>query len=280
MAKFFKIKIFFINANLYKKSNRLKFPFKSFNKFIFKQFDKILTPSNKISNIMKTLINKNNIVTTGDSRFDQIYLRMKQNHHIFFKNINYETKKIIFGSILKSDYEIIFKFLHSYFPKGNKSLNEKQIKLIIVPHEVDNNSINELQKKLEEINIISILYNDKGNNIPNTLIVNKIGILADLYKYSDFTYIGGGFEAGVHSVIEPSIYGSVITYGPNIDILDEAVYMSENNIGFIVRTYHDLIKYMNFLNDHDKFLSIKKNTKKYVFKNTGASKKILREILN
>mgnify|MGYP001173444616 FL=1 len=120
----------------------------------------------------------------------------------------------------------------------------------------------------------------KGNNIPNTLIVNKIGILADLYKYSDFTYIGGGFEAGVHSVIEPSIYGSVITYGPNIDILDEAVYMSENNIGFIVRTYHDLIKYMNFLNDHDKFLSIKKNTKKYVFKNTGASKKILREILN
>ena len=56
--------------------------------------------------------------------------------------------------------------------------------------------------------------------IPEVIIINKVGILADLYKYSDLVYVGGGFGAGVHSVIEPAIYGSIVTYGPNIHILE------------------------------------------------------------
>ena len=86
-------------------------------------------------------------------------------------------------------------------------------------------------KKIKKISIISKLYSlEENNNLPNSLIVDKIGILADLYKYADFVYIGGGFEAGVHSVIEPSIYGSIITYGPNINILDEAVEMTKKKL--------------------------------------------------
>ena len=50
------------------------------------------------------------------------------------------------GSILKSDYKIVFDFLKTYFPNGDKSLMDKKIKLIIVPHEVDRQSVSELQK--------------------------------------------------------------------------------------------------------------------------------------
>ena len=121
---------------------------------------------------------------------------------------------------------------------------------------------------------------EENNNLPNSLIVDKIGILADLYKYADFVYIGGGFEAGVHSVIEPSIYGSIITYGPNINILDEAVEMTKKKIGFIVKNHLELINYFNFVNDEEKILNIKKLTKNYVMKNTGASRKIITELFN
>jgi 3-deoxy-D-manno-octulosonic-acid transferase len=281
MAKFLKIKIFFINANLYKQSNRLKFPFKNFNKLLFKQFDKILSPSKRISKNINELVNSNIVKTTGDSRFDQINQRMKKNKFIFFKNTTNQSKKIIMGSILKSDYKIIFNFLKTYFPNGDKSLMDKKIKLIIVPHEVDRQSVSELQKKLKKISIISKLYSsEQNNNLPNSLIVDKIGILADLYKYADFVYIGGGFEAGVHSVIEPSIYGSIITYGPNINILDEAVEMTKKKIGFIVKNHLELINYFNFVNDEEKILNIKKLTKNYVMKNTGASRKIITELFN
>ena len=281
MAKFLKIKIFFINANLYKQSNRLKFPFKNFNKLLFKQFDKILSPSKRISKNIKELVSSNIVKTTGDSRFDQINQRMKKNKIIFFKNTTNRSKKIIMGSILKSDYEIIFNFLKTYFPNGDKSLIDKKIKLIIVPHEVDRQSVSELQKKLKKISIISKLYSSEdNNNIPNSLIVDKIGILADIYKYADFVYIGGGFEAGVHSVIEPSVYGSIITYGPNINILNEAVEMTKKKIGFIVKNHLELINYFNFVNDEEKILNIKKLTKNYVAKNTGASRKIITELFN
>ena len=280
IAKFLKIKIFFINANLYKQSNRFKFPFKNFNKLIFKQFDKILSPSKRISKNIKKLVNSNIVKTTGDSRFDQINQRMKKNKFKFFENSGDKTKKIIMGSILQSDYKIIFNFLKTYFPNGDRSLIQKKIKLIIVPHEVDKKSISELQKELIKISITSKLYSSENNNIPDSLIVDKTGILADLYKYADFVYIGGGFESGVHSVIEPSIYGSIITYGPNINILDEAIEMTKKKIGFIVKNHNELINYFNFINDEEKFSSIKKLSKDFVMKNTGASKKIISELFN
>ena len=94
MAKFLKIKIFFINANLYKQSNRLKFPFKNFNKLLFKQFDKILSPSKRISKNINELVNSNIVKTTGDSRFDQINQRMKNNKFIFLKTQLINQKKL------------------------------------------------------------------------------------------------------------------------------------------------------------------------------------------
>ena len=59
-------------------------------------------------------------------------------------------------------------------------------------------------------------------NLSNILIVDIVGILADLYKYSSVAYIGGGFSRGVHSVIEPAVYNNFIGFGPNIEMLDEA----------------------------------------------------------
>ena len=92
--------------------------------------------------------------------------------------------------------------------------------------------------------------------MPNIVIVNKVGILADLYKYCDFAYVGGGFGAGVHSVIEPAIYNAIVTYGPNIQILDEAIEMTERNIGFIVENYLDIILYYDLINEFYKITGV------------------------
>ena len=280
MAKFFKIKIILINANLYKESNRLKFPLVYFNKWIFNYFNKILTPSLRIKKNLEILIKKNNIICTGDSRFDRVKYRMLKNNLDFFPKEISNTNNIIFGSIIESDYDLIFKSLQKYFPNGTKSLIEKNIRLIIVPHEVDNNTILTIKQKLNKLQMEPILYNKVKEIMPNVVIVNKIGILADLYKYCKFAYVGGGFGAGVHSVIEPAIYNAIVTYGPNIQILDEAIEMTERKIGFIVENYLDIILYYDLLNNKTEQLKIKTGIKDYIKQKIGASQKIVNEIFH
>ena len=50
--------------------------------------------------------------------------------------------------------------------------------------------------------------------------------MANLYKYSDLAYVGAGFGAGVHSVIEPAVYKNVMSFGPNYQIVDMAVSLA------------------------------------------------------
>ena len=280
MAKIFKIKIILINANLYKESNRLKFPLVYFNKWIFNYFNKILTPSLRIKENLKLLFKKDNIICTGDSRFDRVKYRMLKNNLDFFPKEISNTNNIIFGSIIESDYDLIFKSLQKYFPNGTKSLIEKNIRLIIVPHEVDSNTILTIKQKLNKLQMEPILYNKVKEIMPNVVIVNKIGILADLYKYCNFAYVGGGFGAGVHSVIEPAIYNAIVTYGPNIQILDEAIEMTERKIGFIVENYLDIILYYDLLNNKTEQLKIKTGIKDYIKQKIGASQKIVNEIFH
>ena len=280
IAHLLKIKIFLLNANLYKKSSRLKFPLLYLNKWTFSYFNKILVPSTRIKENFKLITSNNNLIKIGDSRFDRIKNRMLTNKVKLIPKKIYKTKNIIFGSIIDSDYKIIFNSLKKYFPNGNKSLIEKNIRLIIVPHEVDKNTILTIEKKLKKINMEPTLYNKVKQQVPEIILINKVGILADLYKYCELAYIGGGFGAGVHSVIEPAIYGLLITYGPNIEILDEAVEMTEKKIGYIVKTDSDLLFYFNILNQKTKLFNIKHKTIKFMNNKMGASKKIVDEIFN
>ena len=77
-----------------------------------------------------------------------------------------------------------------------------------------------------------------------SLIVDYTGILADLYKYANLAYVGSGFTTGVHSVIEPAIYGCTIGHGPEFELLDEAKDMHNNNLTHVITSESDMIQFM------------------------------------
>ena len=193
----------------------------------------------------------------------------------------YDSENIIFGSILLSDLNIIFNSLQISYPKGENSLIDKNHRLLIVPHEIDEIFI----KKIEYLFNKQKLYPKRYSKIinikilPNVIIVDKIGILADLYKYTILSYIGGGFCKGVHSVIEPSVYGSVVSFGTNIDILDEAIEMHNNKIGFMVKNSNELSSFYNFLNKKNDLEKKQLKTFEYVNNKINCSQLILDEIL-
>ena len=170
--------------------------------------------------------NINNCSITGDTRVNQVLIDAQiklddQKMNAFLEN---EKKTIIYGSIEKSDYKIIMDFIQS-----KKNLNH-----VIVPHEINQNTINELIELCSSKNIKYSELDIKDTKKHNILIVDTFGILKKLYKYANISYIGGGFNQGVHNTLEPAIYGNYMFFGPKYMGFTETHFFIKNKIGFSV----------------------------------------------
>jgi len=273
-----KIKTILINANLHDNSTRLKFGLIYFNRWLFSKFDKILTGSERLKNNLKLLTNSEKIICTGDSRFDRVNNRMEETTLNYFSEEIPNTKNILLGSILLSDIESISNGINKFYPDGDYTLNEKKHRLIIVPHEVDETTLTQIENQFMKLNLHFVRYSQMENELPHTILIDKIGILADLYGYAELAYVGGGFGAGVHSVIEPAVYGCAVSFGPNIGILDEAVEMYEKGIGIMVKSGDDFHHFLNLLHKEEKLKQIQINTKHFVKKKKRSAQIILNEL--
>ena len=87
----------------------------------------------------------------------------------------------------------------------------------------------------------ALLYSeiDLKKPIPKVLIVDQIGILADLYNYSDIAFIGGGFSGKLHNILEAAAKGNFLLFGPNIDNYPEANLMLKEEIAEIMSTFEN-----------------------------------------
>jgi len=282
-ASMFKSKIFYINANIHLKSIWLNILVKPFSKFIFKHITKCLVPSDNIAILAKKIIQEDKIIITGDTRFDQIINRYEKNKNKkylpddFLKSFN-----IIFGSYDSYDEKLILNSMFTNYPNGSEYLKEINHKILLVPHEINKQNINKTFNKLHEKNFKPILFSNINNwdDTYNVLIIDKVGILADLYKYASLAYVGSGFSRGVHSVIEPAIHSCVVSFGPNIEILDEAKYIYQQGLGFMIQNQGDMNNFLKLYKTQDKINKLSKEIKNYILTNKNISEKVLQIIEN
>ncbi len=60
------------------------------------------------------------------------------------------------------------------------------------------------------------------------IVVDRVGILADLYALGDVAFVGGGFHrAGLHSVLEPAVFGVPTVFGPHWRMSRDATLLLE-----------------------------------------------------
>ena len=130
-----------------------------------------------------------------------------------------------------------------------------------------------------ELNISFCRYSnmDMKKNV-DSIIIDKIGILAELYEYTKIAYIGCGFSKGVHNVVEPAIYGNTICFGPNYHILNEAIEMVNNNLAFPIKSSDELSLILNYINDNDYLSKVSSLMKNYINSKSISSNKIINEI--
>ena len=239
IANWFKISIYYINANIHKNSIWYKKYFRFLASKLFKKINQIIVPSEDILNNVLSIAPSASVSVCQDTRFNQIiYLKNNLSINKFKINDEISTNNIIvFGSIDPSDEQVIFNAL--------SNINKKK-KIILVPHEVDTKNIKRIINKLNNLCLDYSLFTDTGLDLSKQiLLVDTIGLLASLYKLGSHAYVGGGFKRGVHSVLEPAVHGCLISCGPNIEMLDEAKLLYKQGHLILINNYDDLLRFIN-----------------------------------
>ena len=207
-------------------------------KEILKKYTKIFTQDDNSERELKKM-KVDNTLYIGNLKFNRAKLQKKEKY-INKKLINYlgDDKCIVFGSTWGRDEEIIFDYM-------SEEIN-KNMKYIIAPHEVSKKNISRIKSKLN--NKVNLLSDNKYNVQNNILIVDSIGVLKYLYKFSDISYIGGGFKKkGLHNILEPCAYGNPVIFGKHFKFSNEAKALIKLKGGFSIQNSKQLKNTINGL---------------------------------
>ena len=66
-------------------------------------------------------------------------------------------------------------------------------------------------------------------------MIDKFGLLKNIYRYTDLAYIGGGLDVGVHNTTEAAIHGNYLLFGPNYENFDDAKFYVNKEIALVVK---------------------------------------------
>ena len=228
---------------------------------------------NEASKKLLESINVSHCTVGGDTRFDTVIeIAEKFEPIAAIEAFIRDRKAIVSGSTWRKDEEM----LQITFNK----LASPDIKLIIAPHEIHSAHLDELTKLFPASIRFSELSSNDSSLTNNILIIDNIGMLSQLYKYAYITYVGGGFtKDGVHNVLEAAVYGKPVLFGNNYQKYREAVDLvkaggaeSFSDAGELYNTLMIL-----FQNEND-YQAKCDSSKKYVWKNKGATEKVLNYI--
>ncbi|MER3499566.1 MAG: 3-deoxy-D-manno-octulosonic acid transferase [Chitinophagaceae bacterium] len=204
----------------------------------------------------------------SDTRFDRVAEIAEQFRPIaeIEKFLN-GKKAIVAGSTWKEDELQLHKISSSVFATG--------CKLIIAPHEIDESNLSYIQSLFPNAVLFSCLQKEAAH--ANCLVIDNIGMLAQLYKYAWVSYVGGGYtKDGVHNVLEPAVYGKPVVFGPNYSKYREAIDLVKSKAAFSFSDAQQLQEILNsLLNNQQLYATAATAAGDYVKKNKGATEKII-----
>jgi len=218
----------------------------------------------------KNLLNRYGISQTsvfGDTRFDRVYQIVANTKQIdLFSSFTLENKVIVAGSVWTEDEKLLEKLLEKHY-----------FRLIIAPHEVHKEHIEDIKKRFSAYSpsLYSQLSSDMDISQIQVIIVDVIGILSSLYRYGNIAYIGGGFGKGIHNILEAATYGKPVIFGPKYKKFKEANDLVSLSAAFSISNYEDLDNIINKLYADTQNIEIIGNkAKQYVLDNIGACERI------
>ena len=201
------------------------------------------------------------ITTLSDTRFDQVMHRLEATSKFEIKS---DHRIIVFGSTWPEDEAILLGCVQFILSTGYK--------IIWAPHDVSTERINTLKNKLQNYKYVFSSHLNSGYNFDSDiLIIDQIGYLADMYRYSRIAFVGGSFKSKVHSVMEPLCANNYVIVGPYYSNNPEAIDFKNKGFVHSVTSATEMIFAFTHLTKNSDTLELQKQ----IQQNLGSTQKTL-----
>ena len=149
---------------------------------------------------------------TGDTRYDQVWRRAGavDRTSALLAPLASARPTIVAGSTWPTDEAPL---LAAYDAIRRR---EPAVRLIIAPHEPTAPHLAAIEAWAQRADV-SIVRLGEVQTAPSAdvVLVDRVGVLGELYALAEIAYVGGAFHsAGLHSVLEPAAFGAPVLFGP------------------------------------------------------------------
>jgi len=215
-----------------------------------------------------------NCTVSGDTRFDRVcdILSAKPSERVQFleKFMTEGKKRFIAGSVWESDMKRIIPFISSH----------PNIQFVIAPHNINANQIDRWIATLpQSLRVAKFTELEKGKITGDfdVIFIDCVGMLSQIYKFADVTFIGGGYDKlGIHNSLEPAVWSKPVIFGPVYSRYIEAIGLVACKGAFVARTSNDIAKLWEKLIAKGNEYGILAG--KFVVENSGVTTRLLNEI--
>lgn len=153
------------------------------------------------------------ISVTGDTRYDQVWARAQSTaeHAPWLARFRRVARiTLVAGSTWPTDEAVLlpaWQELTARWPG--------RLRLIIAPHEPTAAHLAPIERWAAAASLRCTRLDAPDDFIADVVLVDRLGVLGDLYAVADAAFVGGGFHhAGLHSVLEPAAFGAPVVFGP------------------------------------------------------------------
>ncbi len=175
------------------------------------------------------------ISVTGDTRFDQVWARAQHGVVPLVQWLRSARPTLVAGSTWPSDEEHL---LAAWVTVRDKIPDAR---IIIAPHETSSGHLRSIVSWARSQALRAERIDATNAREADVILVDRYGLLGDLYALADVAYVGGGFRsAGLHSILEPAAFGAPVVFGPRHEKSREATKLVQAGGGAAITGVADL----------------------------------------
>ncbi|MGQ0713042.1 MAG: 3-deoxy-D-manno-octulosonic acid transferase [Gemmatimonadaceae bacterium] len=162
------------------------------------------------------------VQVTGDTRYDQVWMRAAAANRggTLLAPLASQRPTLVAGSTWPADERVL---LHAWHRVRR---DVPSARLIIAPHEPTPAHLAPIERWADDAALSHARLSENTAGRADVVIVDRVGILGDLYALANVAYVGGGFHrAGLHSVVEPAAFGAPVIFGPQWSMSRDALLL-------------------------------------------------------
>ncbi|MFH1213912.1 MAG: glycosyltransferase N-terminal domain-containing protein [Candidatus Neomarinimicrobiota bacterium] len=269
---------YLISARIRPGSSKLKPGIRTFFCDLYRSLDYIYAISDEHKLSVEKLIGsaKITVLNLGDTRYDQVFERAKLLANKMIPRIFSDGFIFIGGSIWPQDARHLLPALY-------RNLHEfPSLKVIIAPHEPNEYALEMLEDDFQSKGFETLRYSRiKDQSTTNRVVlIDRIGILAELYHQANLTFVGGSFRGSIHNVMEPAVAGLPVLFGPTYHNSQEAELLIKAGGGFVCADETCLSgEIRRLLTRTTEYQQAATAARQVILRNMGASARTVKEIL-